>query len=506
MQQLRGTARWAGLAWVLAAVATAKADLLEFRAGGSVEMRAHIDGDLVHLETPGGRFTFTRRDFRRIEPGPWPERDWEAVARRAASGNLDEKLAAARWALNQGLTREAVELVRGIHAEDATHEPAARMATVLEQLARPLPDPDLAAVRAVLPGEFRVSRGPHVVVFHQHEDAEAHERVETLENVITSFHLEFAALGFELRPLESRLVSVWIAERSDYLAYLEADGAAAFRATRGYHHPTRRIVITYDARSDGELQRRLEAIAARRAQLAELATLIDTAPRGAGIRLPELGAASKTLPPHAARRALEAWTRDTDREALLVELAYRRLNLAPAAHETVHQLVVASGLAERQADFPAWLNEGLAMQFEAMRGGRWGGLGTPSSLRLEHWQSLARPPVLSRVLADDGLGPGAGRDAYAAAWAWVYFLRQAHPDTWRTIIDRLRLPSSSSAAAKDRARQAVLDPPDRTLHDWERAWLSFMRDAVRSQHVARAGKPQARATSAERRLTGTTRM
>jgi hypothetical protein len=446
------------------------------------------EGQRVVLSTPGGSYRFARDDFRRIEPGPWPERDWKERLRVAEMGGLDERFAAARWALEQGLTGEAIEQLRRIHAADRSHQPTARMAAALERLERACEEPDLDSIRALLPGSFREARGPHVVVLHQHEEAEARERVETLEKVIATFYLELAALGFELEAPRRRRVSVWFADHADYLSYLQRDGAGAFRATRGYHHPARGLVVLYDARSEKGLRRGLEAIAARRAELAELSRRIEAAPRGALLSLSLRDSAARSYHIGEARRALDVWTRDADREALLLELTYKRLNMAPAAHETVHQLVSASGLMAGQGDFPAWLQEGLAMQYEVVREGRWGGTGNPAEIRLERWKTQSSPPLLSSVLSDEGLGPGAGGGSYAAAWAWVYFLRREHPAVLQAVMDELRLPSGTSASASRRARAALPDGTRRRLHDWEREWHAFMKQVAKTEHGSIARK------------------
>ena len=43
-----------------------------------------------------------------------------------------------------------------------------------------------------------MARGPHVILLHQHSDADADERIALLERVITGYYLLFAAQGLEL--------------------------------------------------------------------------------------------------------------------------------------------------------------------------------------------------------------------------------------------------------------------------------------------------------------------
>ena len=116
-------------------------------------------------------------------------------------------------------------------------------------LAEPCIDPDFDRFQKALGIETRVARGPHVILLHQHSDAEADERIALLERVITGYHLLFAAQGVELRVPRRRLVSAWFADQKDYLAFLRSEDAEAFATTRGYFHPTWKAVVAYDARS-----------------------------------------------------------------------------------------------------------------------------------------------------------------------------------------------------------------------------------------------------------------
>src|SRR5262249_36185174 len=83
-------------------------------------------------------------------------------------------------------------------------------------------------------------------------------------------------------------------------------------------------------------------------------------------------------------------------------------------------------LAPQHDDLPLWLHEGLATQFEVIRGGRWAGFGRAHDLRLPDWRRIDPRPRLVPLLRDAGFGHGYQRDAYAAAWALVYYLRKEH--------------------------------------------------------------------------------
>jgi hypothetical protein len=450
---------------VLIAAGICRADVLEFRAGGTVEVEAEVAGETVVVRTAGANLIFMRGDFRRIAIGPWPPRDWPARRAAALRGDADARYAAARWALEHGLTPEGLALLRATHANDPGHAPTAHLVAVLDHLDRPCGDPDdLDAIERILPGRFEVARSPHLVLFHQHEEAEARQRLDVLERVVTTFYLEFAALGIDLDVPAHRLVMAWFADRDDYQAYLDAEGADGFRGTRGYHQPTRGVVASYDARSDADQRQARAALAKHRATLARLSR--REAARSA-----------------ADSRTLERLRTDTDRRQLLVDLAWSRLDIGSAAHELVHRLVAVSGLAPRYEAFPNWLHEGLAMQFEPVQGGRWAGLQASPSLRLADWRALYPRPALAALLRDEGLTRGYRRDPYAAAWAWVGYLRREEPAAWQAILDRLRLPDDGRPAP-ERARAALLATGDRSLLEWEREW---QRRAVAAEPIQESG-------------------
>src|SRR3954454_3297481 len=142
--------------------------------------------------------------------------------------------------------------------------------------------------------------------------------------------------------------------------------------------------------------------------------------------------------------------REAERRQLLLEMERRSVELGTAAHEMVHLLVARSGLAPRHDVFPLWLHEGLAAQFEVVRGGRWAGFGRAHDLRLPDWRGIDPGPRLGPLLRDSGFGHGYQRDAYAAAWALVYYLRQKHPAQFVTFLDLLRSPDPEVRPREDR--------------------------------------------------------
>ena len=242
-----------------------RADLLYFRKGGDAQLPAKDRGQSSHHR----RCPMDRSTSLAILCGSWFRVSGQRLTGRSAAAgaqpaDFDAQFAAAWWAIENGLTKEAAVLVRELHRLDPKHAPAARMASALDRLEQPCPDPDFSAFQKALGIEVTVARGPHVILLHQHSEAEASERIAVLEKVITGFYLLFAADGIELLTPRQRLVSAWFADKKDFLAFLHAEQADAFATTRGYFHPTWGAVVAFDARST-------EAAAHREAQAGDAA-------------------------------------------------------------------------------------------------------------------------------------------------------------------------------------------------------------------------------------------
>jgi hypothetical protein len=457
----------------------ARADLIYFRQGGDAQIPATIAGSRVMISMPDGQVDLARDSLRKLVPGFWPEAEWPARSRQAMARDFDARFAAAWWALENGLTTEAAAEIRELHGLDPKHAPSTRMTSILDRLNQVCPDPDSNAFQKALGIEVSVSRGPHVILFHQHSEAEARERIELLEKVITGFYLLFAAEGIELRPTPRRLVSVWFADKKDFLAFLHAEKADAFATTRGYFHPTWGAVVAFDARSTDDQRSARSKLAARRDELHRFGRQLDRAPARARIRIELGGEPVRSVSRSEARAAIARIENDITCETMLLDLDRRSIDLGTAAHEMIHQLAAESGLLPRHDAFPVWLHEGLAAQFEVIRGGRWSGISRAHDLRLPDWRKIQDPLVLERLVRDAGFGRGYQRDLYAQAWALVYYLRTRHSREFLTFLDLLRGPDSgeeeSPATARgDRVSRAFQRAFGSDLNAFERDWRAFM--------------------------------
>lgn len=486
---------------------SARAELVYFRKGGEAQLPLKIDGKRIILSMPDGPVELLREDFRAIVPGFWPESEWEARRQKTRTMPFADRYALAWWAIENGLTREVISELRALHEVDPKHAPTARMVAVLDRLETPCTDPGFAAFERALGGEFAAARGSHVLLLHQHSEADAKERIDTLERVLLGYHLLLAGQGIEVSVPRRRLMSAWFATQKDYLAFLHAQGADAFATTRGYFHPTWNAVVAFDSRSSDEQRNGRETLNSRREELRQLTEQVDRAPARSRVKLKVTGEPARTVGRAEAKAFIASVDREITSELVLLELDRRSIDLGTAAHEMIHQLAATTGLVSRHDGFPYWLNEGLATQFEVIRGGRWAGISRAHDLRLPDWRKLAEPLALDRLVRDAGFGHGYSRDLYAQAWALVYYLRTQHPEHFLTFLDLLRSPTegadSEAGTRGDRYFRAFERAFGPDLTNLERNWRVFV-DTVKTpleQH-APANPPPAKASRIRPRTGG----
>ena len=473
-------------------VRTCRSELIYFRKGGEAQLPPTVDGVRIILSMPDGKVDLARDDIRKIVPGFWPATEWETKRRQVRSVGSEARFAAAWWAIENGLTTEVVAELRDLRAQDSKHLSTARMNAVLDRLGEPCTDPDFDRFQKALGIDTRVARGAHVILLHQHSDAEADERIELLERVISGFHLVFAAQGVEVSVPRRRLVSAWFADQKDYLAFLRSEGAQAFATTRGYFHPTWKAVVAYDARSDEPQRSARNKLAAKRDELHRYGEMVQRAPARSRMKIKLADLPARTVGHDEAIVLLARIDDEITCETMLLDLDRRSVDLGTAAHEMIHQLANDSGLVPRHDAFPVWLHEGLAAQFEVIRGGRWAGISRAHDLRLPDWRRLQSPLKLERLVRSAGFGHGYNRDLYAQAWALAYFLRTQHPQQFLTFIDLLRSPDAGGESPVSATGDRVFDAFQRAfgadMDKLESDWHGFMKTVQTplEQHLPRA--------------------
>ena len=375
-------------------ISSARGDLLIFRRGGRLECQATIRGETVVVASSRGPIEFPRADFVSITPSTPAEDLWPPRREAALRGTAQDRCDAVFWAMEHGLTFECEKLLRLCVSLDRDHlDPAlVRMLSALDRLSSPRPDPELSSLTKVLPSRFESLSGRLFLLLHRKSSVEAADRLALLEQVSTTFFLWTAAHGFELPAPERKLVCIWFDDRDAYSNFLRLEGASAFADTSGYFHPTRRLIALRDSPAE-----------------------------------------SSASPSFSS-------SRDSARLHLLSEQTRLSIDLGASAHEAIHLLVFSTGLSPRCDSFPIWLHEGLAMQFECVRFGRWAGISQVSPIRYSHLRRLDSPALLSTLVRDLDFHLGYSYDRYAQAWSLVFHLLKHHPLSFFSYLDQLRVP------------------------------------------------------------------
>ncbi|WP_422926273.1 DUF1570 domain-containing protein [Singulisphaera sp. PoT] len=351
------------------------------------------------------------------------------------------------------------------------------MAATLAKLDKPCSEtlPDLERLEAALGHRYELKLSPHVALLHQHSDADAKERLDLLERVTSTYYLMLAGQGMELTVPSFRMASAWFARHEDYLAFLHSEKLDTFRTTRGYYHPTLKAVVAYDGRNSSPQKELRNTFGVRSRDLDRLEQSAQNLPEGSRLRYEIRGEPTRVLSRNQALKLHSDLERDLFRRQLLLDQEWRSVDLGVAAHEMVHQLTAASGLAPDQHVFPTWLHEGFAAQFEVVRGGRWAGVGRAHDIRLVDWRKLTTPPLLLPLLENSGFGQGYVRTSYAKAWALVYYLRIEHPREFINFLDLLKLPSHSRTHEENPVVAAFRASFGPDLEATNRAWREFMK-------------------------------
>lgn len=106
-----------------------------------------------------------------------------------------------------------------------------------------------------------------------------------------------------------------------------------------------------------------------------------------------------------------------------------RANTIALMHEATHQLASNTGLLDRSAAVPGWLDEGLAMYAEVRSPDGQRKIGAPNAERLHDLREAhdqGRLPRVADLFASDALldAEASQQAAYALSWLLVYHLLQ----------------------------------------------------------------------------------
>lgn len=262
----------------------------------------------------------------------------------------------------------------------------------------PLSSEELAQkLLAELPAGFAVHRTQHYVVCYNTSRAYAQWCGALFERLYRSFFNYWSRRGFALREPDFPLAAIVFADRESYAQHAAGELGEAAGSIIGYYSLRTNRMTLYDLTGIETVRRPGD----RRGSAAEITAMLSR---------PE------------AERAV-----------------------ATVIHEATHQIAFNCGLQTRYADIPLWVSEGLAVYFETpdLRSSKgWRTMGAVNPVRLQAFRDYVsrRPPdSLATLLTDDNRfrDPERAQDAYAEAWALVYFLMRQRPQQFHAYLQQL---------------------------------------------------------------------
>ena len=205
--------------------------------------------------------------IRKRVPGFWPESEWSHVIETVHAASAADRYAGIWWAIENGLTTEVTDEIRASSSRPGARGDRPIGGRALERLAQPCPDPDFSRFRKASLIETQVARGPHVMLLHQHSDAEAEERLAVLERVIRGYTYFSPPRGSNCQAPVKSWCRPGSPMKTTTRAFLHSEKAEVFATTRGYYHPTWNAVVAYDARSTDQQKKPRDTLAFKRDEL-----------------------------------------------------------------------------------------------------------------------------------------------------------------------------------------------------------------------------------------------
>lgn len=278
---------------------------------------------------------------------------------------------------------------------------------------------------------FHLHHSPHFTLLTDTDEEWAMIQGAAMEEAYKTFYQSTSAIGLRPMPPSGRLVCVVFDKYDAYLDFLKRFENVTTPWTAGFYSwQTNRAAFFNDHDSPAFKEIR-EKIAELEKRVADLREQMDT-----------LGAsetAKRIVAQDQLRRDSATLADMTGRLTAAARLA----TLGKTRHEATHQLLYNSGLQRRGKDYPFWLNEGLATNFELCDAKGNAGPTFTNSYRMKTWRDLENDSKLMPLAEILSHGPAeadetasvAGR--YAQVWALVHFLWNKYPDKLQAFMNAM---------------------------------------------------------------------
>ncbi len=253
-----------------------------------------------------------------------------------------------------GDIQAAESICRGILAaqpnDDAAYEALLRICAQRKLQA----DSDaLAATIEALPATFRTYETSRFIVLSDTDPTWSREQANRLERAHQQFQRFCRRLDLRPLPLKHKLVCVLFDNRDAYQAFAREHDEVVSAWIAGYYAPAADRIVFYNIKSN-------PSVAQANEQLAEMQAKIDEVRRGAlDARRWGRGEEAESLN-HLHHQYRDHVQRERDR----VDEFTQRVSVSTTTHEAIHMLLFHCGVQTPRVQYPLWICEGLATNFE----------------------------------------------------------------------------------------------------------------------------------------------
>lgn len=381
-----------------------------------------------------------------------------------AGKDSQKRMAAAQWALRNGLLPQFYTAIDKVLEIDPNHSRAALVKQLKQKMDAPLGDSSkqIAEMRALVGrDDMRIKQSKHFVLMHDTPDTQtrgkltrADERIELLETVYECFLLRFYAYGVQLEIPRERLKVLLFNEYKEYRLFADKLSPQLASAS-GFWEGERNTSVFFDHGTNDRYK-----------ALKDFSDRLQIRKKEA-VRDRDLNAASTV--------------RLADTLQMLIEIEREDNDITVVSHETTHQMAGNTGLLPRHVRIPSWVHEGLATYFETPDGATWAGIGAVNEERLSTYRALERDRVHSNIgfivgdqIFDYAGSLGATLHGYGQAWALTHFLLENHFQEFMAFYRRLGEMPPDTFLSQEIVNQLFDDSIKVSRDALDREWRTYM--------------------------------
>ena len=416
--------------------AVGRADLVLYRIPGINQVTALQGKATVH---PGGAVGYTHPKYGTLYFDVADTKIYRVPTTRTlfqrkfrvAGKDPDKLMAAAQWALYNGLLDSFYDAVVAAYKINPRHPRAARVRELKRRIGQRIGDSSQqeAEMRKLVErDDMKIKTSAHFILMYDTPDpppgsrkrSRAEDRLRLLESVYESFLLRFYSHGVDLEIPRERLKVVLFNERADYLHFVKRL-SPSLQSSAGFWDGKNNTSVFYDQGST-------ESFKAIRRLSDQLQKMKEETTKMRARRRPVFRVAGRTL-------QLKDLARMADTFKLLVEINRENQDITVVSHEATHQLAGNTGLFPRHVMIPSWIHEGMASYFETPDDAAWSGIGAVNKQRLTWYRALEADRKHSNIdfittdfIFDLARTHDSKLHAYGQGWALTHFLMERHFD------------------------------------------------------------------------------